>query len=456
MSSEQTVIRSDELEYKEKMKLSPTYQMQQIIQRQGGSSVPVGGNVLLSGQYSLFEIPAVAFNLSKSVLTLNFTAPHGVGQNGTNVYLGILAAISRIQFYAKNKNEMLLDLNNFVHYTKIIFNSDIKLQEFLTFDCNSTGSAIAGVSPVQRTNAVGAATTINVMRRDFTGYAVAYTESRELISNAAASTSVSLQINLGLIKNTILAIDKDLFFDDTTYLKIYWSNYSNFGYSDPAGAGDANPANIVQLATFGLTNVYLYLAVEVNDYITENLRQQVNSPNGMSMLMDYPNTFNFPLQSNLQSFSIFADSAMGIKLKRIYWAPFFQAPASLNLTYDTSNITAGTNVKITQVVTKLNNKNIVQNPIDCTINQDYIIMKDKMKNSLIQNLNIYKYQWFWAESFDGQDLCEHDQNLDVGLPLTREVKYDVTLNTTNTALSHYAYVITLRNLIIRRNNVTLI
>jgi len=83
-------------------------------------------------------------------------------------------------------------------------------------------------------------------------------------------------------------------------------------------------------------------------------------------------------------------------------------------------------------------------------------MKDKLKHSVIQNLNTYQEYWFWCDSWDGlESLCYHDPNLDSGLPLIKPIKYDVLLTTSNFPLSHYAYVVTLRRLIIRKNGVQL-
>jgi len=90
--TEQNLSLAPELQYKETIKLHPTYRMDQIIQRQGGSNVPVGGTQLNYGQYSLFELPVVAFNLSKSILTISFTAVAPIAPAvpvSRNVFLGM-------------------------------------------------------------------------------------------------------------------------------------------------------------------------------------------------------------------------------------------------------------------------------------------------------------------------------------------------------------------------------
>lgn len=98
----------------------------------------------------------------------------------------------------------------------------------------------------------------------------------------------------------------------------------------------------------------------------------------------------------------------------------------------------------------LDSQRIIQYNINCTDaggNQDYMIMKEKMQGNTYQNSNIYKYNWFWCESFDGMKLIEHNDSIIAGIPIDNiERKYDVNLQTANAAYTYYVFGVVQREL----------
>jgi len=121
---------SKEIEYSTKSELHPSYTYDEITQQTGGTQVTL---TAAGGNNSLFEIPAVAFNLSKSYLRFDYTLPAVPAAAPLPAlysiqYKSVLPHIRQIQFYGRN-GQMMCDLQNFDIYTRVIFNSDLSHEE---------------------------------------------------------------------------------------------------------------------------------------------------------------------------------------------------------------------------------------------------------------------------------------------------------------------------------------
>lgn len=120
---------SKEIEYSTNSEFHPSYTYDEITQQTGGTQVTL---TQAGGNNSLFEIPSVTFNLSKSYLRFDYTFPVVAAIAGANQYpnqfKSVLPHIRQIQYYGRN-GQMMCDLQNFDIYTKIIFNSDLSHEE---------------------------------------------------------------------------------------------------------------------------------------------------------------------------------------------------------------------------------------------------------------------------------------------------------------------------------------
>ena len=87
-----------------------------------------------------------------------------------------------------------------------------------------------------------------------------------------------------------------------------------------------------------------------------------------------------------------------------------------------------------------------------------MVMKDRLAGGAIQNRNIYQYNWFWCESFDGLKFHEHDDNAELGLDISQKViLYDVNAVTNNLFTWTYnIFGVTQRVLTIKKNSVIVV
>eukprot|EP00732_Lithocolla_globosa_P000163 Lithocolla_globosa_v1_NODE_35_length_8531_cov_41.341199.p6 type:complete len:114 gc:universal NODE_35_length_8531_cov_41.341199:3219-2878(-) len=102
----------------------------------------------------------------------------------------------------------------------------------------------------------------------------------------------------------------------------------------------------------------------------------------------------------------------------------------------------------------LNNVKTSQINYDTTIDQDWLAKKHLFKGSCIQSSNEYYFNFVIVEDFTAETGFDVNRdNLDDGLDLTNEIKYDAVLTvgddasgTGVTDLIHYVYAITQKTL----------
>ena len=193
---------SNEIEYSTKSELHPSYTYDELTQQTGGTEVTL---TAAGGNNSLFEIPSVAFNLSKSYLRFDYTNPALAAEQSFQ-YKSVLPHIRQIQFYGRN-GQMMCDLQNFDIYTRVIFNSDLSHEELT----NGTVDI-----PVFRNNSITAppntAATAASVEANRPGIAqranLNYIEQAYVLTGGAANTAVTARykIPFSLFKNTIFAL----------------------------------------------------------------------------------------------------------------------------------------------------------------------------------------------------------------------------------------------------------
>ena len=468
-----SISLSHEIDYSPKAELHPNYRLDQLTQQTGGTSVTL---TAAGGNNSLFEINPVAFNLSKSFLCFDYvTAVAPAADRVAGVFRSVLPHIRQIQFYGRN-GQMMCDLQNFDIYSRVIFNSDFTIEELengsndtpvYMNNTNVTDDLVyetaAGPPPVlalYATSIKAANGTRPGMGAGIGGRAnlsykeqIYYEANQPAPGPAATATTTRYRIPLSFFRNTIFALDKDLYFGDITYLRIYWNDYTKLGYNSDGNGGNLTPF----AAQIALNNLYVYLAVETNEKINATLAQTISSNIGLNTLFDYVYHENFSPTGNQPSFYVKYGPGMGLRLKRLYWCTLDNPIGADDDTYNISNMAGA---ELNSFYAELDGQRIIQYDINCQDangNQDYMILYDRLKGGAIQNRNIYQYNWFWCESFDGLKLHEHDDNLEAGIDIDKvEHKYQVYARTDGNPYSWYIYAVIQRRLNITNLGVTII
>jgi hypothetical protein len=129
----------------------------------------------------------------------------------------------------------------------------------------------------------------------------------------------------------------------------------------------------------------------------------------------------------------------------------------------------------------LDNERLQEFNLVCADYDDYMLLKDKLKGSVIQSADMFYYNWFWIEDFTGMEdktkEPKNSENLEVGLDLSIERKWDFYAQQVNTVAvgdadtiansvnaansnggqyNHYSFAVTQKMLTISSSGITVI
>ena len=409
----------------------PHYNFSRILQQTGGQILTID----TSNPESIFELPTKVMNLSRSVLKFTATPTTAGGGNSNWMFQDCVAGIRQMQLYTRG-NKYLCDINNIDHYTKMVLKSDVKKSDAKEIDIagatnNTLYGAVAGALTTYRYDGAEANTSVN--------RPVYVTPSPALNT---ASPVLNMELPLSQIKNTLLALDKDLYFNEVILLRIVWNPYTSWGFvsnsvTDPTGGGAAALA-----ANIAITNLSLKLALEANPAISAGLISKVQSE-GMHLVVPFVYPFKYTATGTptTQTVTLRINRTNGIHLKKIYHSLF-------NSTETIATRFLNTNVNKTNIVsyyTMIDSERRQQFDVVTANDDDIDYVADNIKGSLIANCDIYRYNWFVLEKFDDN----HDTSadcVDSGLPLDIEHKWDFYATTAAANFNHYSFIVTTKML----------
>ena len=159
------------------------------------------------------------------------------------------------------------------------------------------------------------------------------------------------------ILSTLLAVNKDLYWDTNLILSFTFAPYSKFAFTSN-GLTLASSPTIANVSAITVNNTSLFLALETNQDIITQLRNKVQTT-GMTLQIPYVYTQKYASASS-GSASLFQrfNSGMGQRLVRFYYSAFHTTETGLTA-FDNSNIVA----KLTEIYTSLNNQRLQEYPL---------------------------------------------------------------------------------------------
>lgn len=453
-------LSAPQLNYRKAIYNHPSYRYNKVLMQTGGNSITFSQ---AGGSEYIFEIPVSTFNLSKSYFTMQVRLPTGPNPGYNWLYQNTCPFFRQIQLYTRG-GQYICDLNEAANYLKIVVNAETKLEEFLTFPMNEYAQNVALGAAQATPGLIGAgsffqrnnSTLANYQGGDarpgmgVVGSTMAYTEPKYVLRSTVEAGGnesvmvVNFRIPLGLIKNTIFELDKDLYFGEVILLRLVTHAYTKIFYT---GTNAANPdtGNNAAAAAPTSADVALYVAVEKDLNIVNQLMNQMQT-SGIQLVIPYVwySKFNPGGATTSQNVSIRYNRGQGVRLRKIYHSVFHNTESS-NTAYDHNNVNGA---KVVEYYTLLNNNRLQEFNVDCTHLDDYSLVKDKIEGSVLQEADIYQYNWFHLEDFTGiYEIDPEDKNnIIVGLPLETEQKWDFYSRTANAQYNHYTYAIVERNL----------
>lgn len=441
---------SDKLNYRPIPYAHPSYRLHRILKQSGGQTETITN---AGGQESIFEIPVNVVNLSRSFLCFTISIPVA---NFNRVHSAAFAPVRHIQLYTRG-GLFLCDVPYLPQYTNVVWKPETKLEDFLTYDTHTAAGNTGNGRLFRRSNSTVDNADVS-QRPNNTPASLHYTEASYFLKSVQdIAVDMDVKIPLSSVKNTILELDKDLYFGEVLILRIVWEQrdkiyWRNANANDPTAGPPTAPDNV------SISELALILSVEKNQAIINQLREQTLSGNGMSVLTKYVYCFKTNLGGSSQSVSLRLNRGHGLKLQKIYHS-VFSNDETLHNTFN--HFATG---KILDYYTLLNNERIQEFNLSPGNETSYMYLLHLLKGSVIQNSNIFSYNWFHVDCFT-EELAPDDsannklkQNQDQGIDLTTEQKWDIflTMATNNIFYNHYSFAIVERMVNIGPSGITLL
>ncbi len=376
-----TTVISGALDYKKLDYAHSTIGFQKILPT---SSQPVVINPT-SETEMFFDVPARVFVAPKSILYGSFTVPASGAGNMNWLYEDSISIIKTVEIFT-DSGCYLMQLPFAQNYTHLVRKIATSFQEFESLD---------KLNRLYKSNTISGAGNAG-SRFDNTAANVSYLENT-YVQSAAANTAITqaFQIPLGVYKNCIASVDKDLYFGEIIHLRVVFGPGTKITYigtsaTDPT-AGATIPTQNVTIN--GLT---LYLACEQNQDICNGLISKVNA-GGFNILCPYIWPFKQTLLGANSNINYIMKRNHGHHLMKVYHS-VYNAVENINTAYDHDNIN-GANV--VSYYTTIDGNRLTSFDVSClTANlTDYMLHQRMLKGSLLLNSNVYQYNWVIIDDF---------------------------------------------------------
>lgn len=511
------------VDYDMKAYMAPQYKLSRVFMQSGGTSVTMTS---AGGNESIFEIPAKVFNLSRSYLRGQIQLTAGLATHVPIFECDTPCIYRDIQIYTKG-GLYLVNVPFVNNFLKMALPWNIRADDFLTIEGPNTigngtkpGQAAGniavtyfglwqGIFPSRKpitanyrygynfsqattdgTIATGGLLSTGVDPREPQyflvpelqplTYKVANAGALSTIikplmiasTDGATTANINFRFPLSIFKETLMSIDKDLFFDETIYLRVVYENYTRCGFYTAGVISGDQPANTV-VADFNTTivlnapviaSIDMLLAVEQNEMLIQRIINQKRT-SGISLLMPYVYMNKIsPASSTSQIVTLKFNRSHGIRLLRIYNSIFNITETNAGGTrvvfaFDNSNwsapVTANSSLSVgskwTSFYTMLDNVRRQEYDLTSANYDDYTFLQDKIKGSSIFNSSQFVHNSVWLEDFSDcvspSKSCVDGilrSNLVTGLDLSQEHKWDFFATVVAAQYNIYTFSVALR------------
>jgi hypothetical protein len=460
--SEHTVEFAPQIDYSKKTLLNPSYRISKVVPLTGMNPTLA----ISSTTNAQFELQTNIFNLSRSRLCFDIQIPASGASNYTWIQADPLSLFDRIQLYTRG-GIALLDLQGINNMSALI---TPYVTQTNTLTQRSAGGNILQAggnylaptttvtvpnsaitdsqqTPIQGIQIFNDNTRTSNFRPDDTSAVadnaqVNYSEQRYLFNTLVNNTiCLSYQLNLHLLAHSICAIDRDLYFGENLILSLTYAPATKYCWTTTTQF--PSPSTAITVTPL-VTNLALYLSIETNPVVCENLKAKVQSPEGFSIIVPfvYSQKYSAPSGSAGSIFQRF-NRGHGSRISRFYWG-VFNATESGSTTLDHSNIQCS---KVINYYTTMNNMRCQEFPVDCTASLDWLVNNSDIDNTAILSVNQYKYLFCHMENYSGQRPSETDDSIINGLSLDEEKTFGVYIVSPSAMfLNHWLFTVVQREL----------
>lgn len=448
MSEQQSeTVYSPEIRFKPRDYEHPVYRTAKLLP-QGGSSNSI--TLDAHNPETIFELPQKVFNLSKSMLHFNLEIDSEAGEvSWTRV--DCLSPIYQIQLYTRGGTH-LVDLNDVDLFTKVVTKAETKFEDYMNYPTiTGTGNDddVKKVLACRLLGKNGSPTAANSPDHSGGASTLPILEPTYCSGTATAKAfTYRCKIPLSQIKNTLFDVDKDFYANEVLLLRIVWNQKNKVVW---AGT-DANSPAVGQKDSAGtvkISSMAVFLAIEQNQVIENSIKMSI-ADGTYRFLAPWTRVYKINYSaSGVQTQQLRLDISGGQRLMKIYHTIVKNSgDKNTILTIDNK---AGS--KCTSFYTSLNNNRLQDFNVDCTNMEDFMLLQERLKGSVLVDSNIYQYNWFWLDDFADylapSDLPTYPpkDNLRRGIPMLEQQLWEFVGNVaTSNSLDHYSFVVFQREL----------
>ena len=409
---------------------------------------------------SEYEItPGQVFNLSKSFLEADITFPVlATAGRSTVAHTGFCAYIDQIE-YLDASGKQLVWIQNPQYYTKIVWPACTPQEDFLSNSLPASAQLVDNVAGqkttlLNRSNVIpaagnGGAVNTGVGAGFVNGATTleAYTGVQHGIVGPAyvdgtandGGLAIRLQIPLSLFYGTLFSCNKDLYFGQTTTIRITWNQGIKMGYTMTV----ANGTNLANLAASpSIQSDRIRLAQQANPIAAESIKKTVNDT-GINICVPFVWTYKYSVAGATaggatmeagaqQSIVRKINKGHGQRLLRV-WTAQFNSQADSGLvngglyTNYCQNQNFG-NFCFSEVYSQLDGNNLQENNLINKNGEVYEFLQQKLEGSAGGSVNQYLSSAYMLNDFTPWktiDFAKSDTQI-AGLSLAEEREYQIT------------------------------
>jgi hypothetical protein len=447
--------------------------------------VPIGSTQnptlsLTSTIQTQFELPNNVMNLSLSKLCFDLQIPTQTLTKFNNIYGNALALIDRITLTSRS-GVMLADIQNTHIFGSLVSSVNTKMQDLLTRNTTSyvlpagatTDNATPGQDATSQSGALTAAqaspysdivrcnhlTNYQVSEKATTALnaltALAYTPYLEPLNLFAAPAlaqynAISYQINLSAFKDTLMELNKNIYFGDNIVLTITWNAFTKMGFTTTAIVANAVLPNAAAFTVApSISNLFLYTACETDPTIISQLVSSVSNGE-FSLIVPFVYCQKYNASASTSSaMQQRLNSSYGSTLLRVYFGVYQNLEETINTyTHNDSFITSYN--------TYMDGLRLQDYTLTTADSTAWLSNERNFRDSCMLSLKQFKGNFVHIDNWCGASPCQNIDSVLNGLSLDTDRTWSVQTVTPSAAYRYYAFFTTQKKLVISKGSLTLI
>ena len=468
---------SDELVYSKSISAHGNYKYLRIVPIGQGQNPTLSLSSTIQTQ---FELPNNVVNLSRTKLCFDMLVPlQGSLLFFNNIYANALSLIDRITLTTRS-GVILADIPNTHIFGNLVGPTNTKLTDLLSRTtlnsgiASSNGTTATNVSVVHASNIASAASALvttqtcpisDLVRCNGTAnqqasaaayIATAYTPNTEpaqmfVGAIVATANAISYQIELSAFKDTIMELNKNIYFGDNLVLTINWNPCTKIGFVNDTTSGAITTNSADYSLPFLLSNLYLYTACETDPTIISQLVSSVNNGE-FSIITPFVYCQKYASSSGTaNAMQQRINASYGSTLLRTYFGIFHNTETSrFAYTHNDSFV-----VDYNTYMDGLRLQDFTLKASDST---HWLYNERNFQGSCMQSLQQFKGSFVHVDNWCGSSPCTTDDSVLNGLSLESDRTWSMQCNNhaTPAAYKFYLFYTTQKRLVISKGVISLV